>query len=141
MLSKRLFRFINKIALFAIVFASLAPTISHAFSSNNSSSFTQEICSSSGQKLFVQVVTTQGQQRLAELDIKSPGDNSPQSINHHLEHCPFCSNASNHVAIIVPHAPILVKLAEEAQLIAANSPVVLRTFSVVPPPSQAPPAL
>jgi hypothetical protein len=35
MLSKKLFRWMHKIALFAIVFASLAPSISHAFAAQN----------------------------------------------------------------------------------------------------------
>jgi hypothetical protein len=141
MLSKRLQRFISKVAIFAIVFASLAPTISHAFAKQNINSFSQEICSSSGQKLFIQVITTKGQEHITALDIQSPSDQTSKNINHHLDHCPFCSNPITHTVIIPPQAPIIAKLAEEAQIVAEISPVTLPSFSVLPPPSQAPPAL
>jgi hypothetical protein len=89
MVKQKLFRWMHKIALFAIVFASLAPSISHALSSHNDpKGFIQEICSAGGKKLYIQVVTTQGKQLQAELDVK-PGS-QPVSINHHMDHCPFC---------------------------------------------------
>jgi Protein of unknown function (DUF2946) len=142
MLSNKLFLLMHKIALFAIVFASLAPSISHAVAAQKgNNSFTQEVCSTNGKKITIQVITTKGQQFAAELSTKNTSENSPKSINHHLEHCPFCSNPSTDAAMEAPHAPIIAILEAEAQHIAAVSQVALPRFSVLPPPAQAPPAL
>jgi hypothetical protein len=103
MLSRKLFRWAHKIALFAIVFASLAPSISHALANQNGTQgFMQAICGVGGQKLYIQVVTTQGQSIQATLDTK-PGS-QPVSINHHLNHCPFC-NAGVANVVIPSHNP------------------------------------
>jgi hypothetical protein len=142
MLSKKLFLLMHKIALFAIIFAALAPSISHAMAAQQgTNSFTQEVCSTNGKKITIQVVTTKGQQFSAEFTTKNTGETTPKSINHHLEHCPFCANPSTDVAMDAPHAPMLAILEAQAQKIAAVSQVVLPRFSVLPPPAQAPPAL
>lgn len=132
----------HKIALFAIVFATLAPSISHALTSQQgTNSFTQEVCSTNGKKITIQVVTTKGQQFSAELTTKKTSETSPKSINHHLEHCPFCANPSTDAVIDAPHAPMIAILEAQAQHIAAVSHVALPRFSAFPPPAQAPPAL
>jgi hypothetical protein len=142
MISKWLFKFINKVALISIIFASLAPSISHALAAQQgTSSFTQEVCSTNGKKITIQVVTTKGQQFSAEFTTKNTGETAPKSINHHLEHCPFCANPSTDAALEAPHAPIIAILDAEAQQISAISQVVLTRFSVLPPPAQAPPTL
>jgi Protein of unknown function (DUF2946) len=142
MLSKKLFLLMHKIALFAIIFAAVAPSISHALAAEQgTSSFTQEVCSTNGKKITIQVLTTKGQQFSAEFTTKNTGETGPKSINHHLEHCPFCSKPSTDVAMEPPHAPMIAILEAEAQLITVVSQVVLARFSVLPPPAQAPPAL
>jgi hypothetical protein len=142
MLWKKLFLFVHKVALFAIIFATLAPSISHALTAQQgTSSFTQEVCSTNGKKITIQVVTTKGQQFSAEFTTKNTGETAPKSINHHLEHCPFCANPSTDAALEAPHAPIIAILDAEAQQISAISQVVLTRFSVLPPPAQAPPTL
>lgn len=145
MLSQKLFRLINKIALFAIVFASLAPSISHALAATSNTSFAQEVCTTTGAKITIQVITTKGKQLATELPAllteNSNQDKAPTGIQHHLQHCPFCANPSTAAAIPVPHAPIVAILEAQAQHIAVNSQAVLPRFSVVPPPAQAPPAL
>lgn len=142
MLPQKLFRWINKVALFAIVFASLAPSISYAVAAQQgSSSFAQEVCTTNGTKITIQVVTTKGKQLATELPAQSSENKAPTSIQHHLQHCPFCANPSADAAIQAPHAPIIAILATQAQQIAVNSQVVLPRFSVLPPPAQAPPAL
>jgi hypothetical protein len=89
MLSQKLFRWVNKVALFAIVFASLAPSVSHAIAAQQGiNSFAQEICSSDGKKITIQVVTTKGQQLQTGLD--TTPDANPVTITLHLNHCPFC---------------------------------------------------
>ena len=132
----------HKIALFAIIFVALAPSISHALAAQQgTNSFTQEVCSTNGKKITIQVVTTKGQQFSAEFTTKNTGETAPKSINHHLEHCPFCANPGTDAAMEAPHAPMIAILEAQAQHIDAVSQVVLTRFSVLPPPSQAPPAL
>ena len=139
MLSQKLFHWLSKIALFAIVFASLAPSISHALQANSGGAFKQEVCTTSGERITIQVITTQGKRLATELAAQSTSDKTPTGIQHHLQHCPFCANPSTDAAIQVPHAPIIAILASQAQHIAATSQVVLPRFSVLPPPAQAPP--
>ncbi len=142
MLSQKLFRWVNKFALFAIIFASLAPSISHALAAQQgANTFAQEICSTNGKKIIIQVVTTKGQQLATELSGQSTGEKMPAGIQHHLQHCPFCANPSTDAAIQAPHAPIVAVLTQEAQHTAATFQVDLPRFSVLPPPAQAPPAL
>jgi Protein of unknown function (DUF2946) len=151
MLSQKLFRWVNKIALFAIVFASLAPSISHALVAQqgagiNPSTFAQEVCTTSGTKITIQVLTTKGKQLATELPAQSTENNvsqdkEPVGIQHHLQHCPFCANPSTDAAIQAPHAPIIAILEAQAQRIAVNHQEVLPHFSVLPPPAQAPPRL
>ena len=146
MLSKKLFRLVNKVALFAIIFASIAPSISHAIAAQTGTSFAQEICSSNGKKITIQVLTTKGQQLATELVAKDLGAKSadkttPAGIQHHLQHCPFCVNPSTDAAIQAPHAPIVALLAAQTEKQAAIAPAVFASFSSLPPPSQAPPSL
>jgi hypothetical protein len=142
MLSQKLFRWVNKVALFAIVFASLAPSISHALAAQQgNNTFVQEVCTTNGTKITIQVLTTKGKQLATELPAQSTENTAPTNIQHHLQHCPFCANPSTDAAIQAPHAPIIAILAAQAQYIAVNSQAVLPRFSVLPPPAQAPPAL
>ncbi|MEQ1598630.1 MAG: DUF2946 family protein [Methylotenera sp.] len=141
MLSKKLFRLIHKIALFAIVFASLAPSISHALAAQGSASFAQEICTTDGKKITIQVVTTKGQQLATEFSQQSTSDKAPTGIQHHLQHCPFCANPSTDAAVEASHAPIIAILTAQAQQISVATQTVLPRFSALPPPAQAPPAL
>ncbi len=140
MLSRSLFRWMHKVALFAIVFASLAPSISHALANQNGTQgFMQAICGVGGQKLYIQVVTTKGQSIQAALDTK-PGS-QPVSIDHHLNHCPFCTNPNTSVGIEPPSLPIIKFLAMQEQYLAIVTQPVFSSFSVLPPPAQAPPQL
>jgi hypothetical protein len=141
MLSKKLFRWVNEVALFAIVFASLAPSISHALQANGGGGFAQEICTTSGEKITIQVVTTKGQQLATEFSQQSSNDKTPTGIQHHLQHCPFCANPSTDAALEAPHTPIIAILTAQAQHISATSQAVLSRFSALPPPAQAPPTL
>jgi hypothetical protein len=141
MFSKKLFRLTHKIALFAIVFASLAPSISHALQANNGAGFAQEICTTSGEKITIQVVTTKGQQLATEFSQPSSNDKVPTGIQHHLQHCPFCANPSTDAALEAPHTPIIAILTAQAQQISVITKTVLPRFSALPPPAQAPPAL
>jgi Protein of unknown function (DUF2946) len=140
MLSQKLFKFFNTIALVAIVFASLAPSISHALQANNSEGFAQEVCTTTGEKITIQVLTTKGQQLSTELPAQT-SEKQPAGIQHHLQHCPFCANPSTDAVLQAPHAPIIAILTAQAQQISATTQAVLPRFSVLPPPAQAPPSI
>lgn len=138
MLSKRLFRFIHRIALFAIVFASVAPSISHALAAqNNSNSFTQEVCTSTGEKVVIKVVTTKGQQLETEFVVSK---SSPKTMAMHLEHCPFCSNGAASSSLPATNTLIIALLTATAQQIAQYAVPSVVSRSYVSPPSQAPPS-
>jgi Protein of unknown function (DUF2946) len=139
MLSQRLFKLINKIALFAIVFASLAPSVSHALAAQQrTSTFAQEVCTADGSKVTIQVVTTKGKQIATELPAQT-SEKVPTGIQHHMQHCPFCANPSTDAALQAPHTPIIAFLTVQTEKQAAIKPVVFSSFSPLPPPAQAPP--
>ena len=140
MLSKKLFLLLHKIALFAIVFASLAPSVSHAVAAQNSTnSFIQEICSSSGKKISIQVQTTKGQQLAIDFAIKQTP--KPQNIAMHLEHCPFCGGHFSAATLPASNSVIIAQLAATAQKAAEYVTPVFASHTYVSPPAQAPPSL
>ncbi len=87
------------IALLAILFSALAPSISHALA--NASADAVEVCTVNGYKLV----------KLA------PGDNNkaPASAKHGMEHCAFCATHGGSDAI--PTAPATVLLADGGRAI------------------------
>lgn len=138
MLSKRLFRFVHSIAFLAIVFASVAPSISHALAAqNNTNSFAQEVCTSTGEKVVIQVVTTKGKQLATEFVVTKA---SPKTMSMHLEHCPFCGSAAMAASLPVSNTFIIAQLEAIAQKLAEYSSPVVVTHPYVSPPSQAPPS-
>ena len=139
MLPQKIFKLINKIALCAIVFASLAPSISHALAATNGTSFAQEICTSNGQKISIEVITTQGQKLTTEFAINK--SEAPKNITMHLEHCPFCSSAAAAVALPSLQLEIIALLEITAQKAARYAAPMLASPHYKSPPSQAPPHL
>jgi Protein of unknown function (DUF2946) len=144
MLSKKLFRWMHKIALFAIVFASLAPSISHAFAAQNGqynllqNSFSQEICSSNGNKVVIKVFTTQGKQLETEFAVNKT---QPKNIAMHLDHCPFCGAGAAAATLPANNLSIIALLTEKAQKAAEYAAPVFFSNTYKTPPSQAPPGL
>lgn len=122
-----------------MVFASLAPTVSHALVTlTGNKAFTQQICTSNGTKVVIQVKTTMGQQLATELTLNSNLP-KPQTTENHFEHCPFCTNP--HSTVDLPKASDLIiqTLAVEAQKIAEQAVVAVAFQPYLTPPSQAPP--
>jgi hypothetical protein len=91
-------RFAAWVACFAMLFAALAPSVSHALSMSRGEIWS-EICSASGTK-FVKVSVDQG-------GIADPATQG--SI--HLEHCPFCATHAESFAL-PPNAGFIVPLIE-----------------------------
>ena len=140
MLSKKLFRLMHKIALFAIVFASLAPSVSHAIAAQNgTNSFIQEICSSGGKKISIQVQTSKGQQLFVDFAVKQSVE--PKNIAMHLEHCPFCAGHFAAATLPASNTVIIAQLALTAQKAAEYAVPVFASHSYVLPPAHAPPSL
>ncbi len=137
MLFKTLFRFMHRIALFAIIFASVAPSISHALAAqSNSNSFAQEVCTSTGEKVIIQVVTTKGKQLTTEFVVTK---SAPKTMPMHLEHCPFCGSAATAASLPATNALIIALLEQVAQQLAEYSSPIVVFHSYALPPSQAPP--
>lgn len=84
-------------ALVAIMLAALVPSLSLSFPMQGGKSFVQEVCSSQGNKLVIQVITTQGKLRATLIDY--PPSQKPVSLSHHLNHCPFCHMAMDDVVV------------------------------------------
>lgn len=129
---------ISRIIMMVMVFASLAPTVSHALVSvTGNKAFTQQICTSNGSKVVIQVKTTMGKQLATELAIA--GKSASQTTENHFEHCPFCVNP--HSTAYLPEANDLIiqTLAAEAQTIAEQAVVAVAFQPYLTPPSHAPP--
>lgn len=138
MLSRKLFHWMHRVALFAIVFASLAPSISHALAANQDiNGFAQEICTTEGKSITIQVLTTKGQQLATELE-KAP---FTKSVISHLNHCPFCNNPSVNAMLEPPHAFIVAMLVAQAEQLDVATSTAIPHFTALPPPAQAPPLL
>ena len=130
----------HKIALFSIIFASLAPSISHAVAAQNgTNSFMQEVCSASGKKISIQVVTTKGQQLSVDFAVKQSAQ--PKNIAMHLEHCPFCGGHFSAATLSASNAAIIAQLTATAQKTAEYAAPVFANQLYVSPPAQAPPSL
>ena len=75
-------RFAAWIACFAILFAALAPSVSHAMAAARGDTWT-EICSAAGIKL-----------------VKADNPDNAEQTSKHLEHCPFCATHPSSVALL-----------------------------------------
>lgn len=140
MLSKKLFSWVHKVALFAIVFASLAPSVSHALAAQQGiNSFAQEICSSDGKKITIQVVTTKGQ--LLQTGLETQSDRSPVTITLHLNHCPFCHAGISDIVISSRNPAFEFYLAQQVvQQRFTYQPLVVPTIKQSAHLSRAPPS-
>ena len=92
MFSKRLRLFVSKAILMVMVFASLAPTLSHAFtSSTGPKNVWQEICTLQGTKRIAAGFTLNTKD-FALSSSSNPASNPSMPTVMHFEHCPFCLN-------------------------------------------------
>ena len=127
-------------ALMAIMLAALMPTLTVAFPMQSGKSFVQEVCSSQGNKLVIQVITTQGKLRSTLIDYQP--SQKPVSLSHHLNHCPFCQMALDQVTIPA-HSPAYILFQKTQATIALSeyqAPVV-SSFYPTAHLSRAPPLI
>lgn len=141
MLPQKLFRWMHRIAIVAMLFVSLAPSVSHALAGQGSAAgFMQEICGTGGKKLYIQVVTTQGKQIQASFDIKP--DNQSKSISQHMTHCPFCHAGVADIDLPIrnPAFALYLEAIADAQAFHYLAPFTSHTFQTAHL-TRAPPAL
>ena len=125
--------------MMVMVFATLAPTLSHAMANMTGNiAISQQICTSTGTTVVIQVKTTMGQQLATAFELSS-NPSKPQIADTHFKHCPYCANAYS--ADILPQAnALIIKALEiEAQTIAQHAVVNVAFQPYLSPPSQAPP--
>jgi len=125
-------------ALMAIMLAALVPSLSLAFPMQGGKTFVQEVCSSQGGKLVIQVLTTQGKLRATLIDYQP--SQKPVSLSHHLTHCPFCHMAMDD-AILPSHSPayVLFYQAQASVALSDYQPPVISSFYPTAHTSRAPP--
>jgi len=145
MLQTRYKSIVLKLLTTVMLFASLAPTVSHALvSMTGNSGFTQKICTTNPQgetTIVLQVKTTMGKQLATALTIKTDAFNAQDShgINSHFEHCPFCASTHLVADLPTPLSFIIQTLTTEAELLAQLAVPVISFQPYLNPPSQAPP--
>ncbi|CAG0973326.1 hypothetical protein MTYP_01353 [Methylophilaceae bacterium] len=110
--------------MLAIVFASLAPAVSHAFAARSAPlTLWQEICTAQGTKMIASVITQPAdhQENLA--------DQPMQPHMGALEHCPFCFSHAG--AVGVPpgnHVLFVAELNAADAVDVYQSPLIQRYF-------------
>ena len=116
------------IACWAILFNTLVPTLSYAFSAANGNSVLQEICSASGAK-YASVGAADA--------IKMPGGASL----HHLDHCPYCLSDGSAPALptTLPAAPAVAETGAYYPPLFYTAPAPLFSWSASKP--RGPPSL
>lgn len=83
------------IALLAVLFSALAPSISHALASRDAPGGMMEICTANGYKLVKLAVVDDGK--------------APSSAQHGMEHCAFCAtHGGSHALTGTPSAALAI---------------------------------
>ncbi|WP_242402176.1 DUF2946 family protein [Methylophilus sp. OH31] len=138
MVTRRFQQWMARMALMAIMLAALVPSLSLAFPMQSGKTFVQEVCSSQGGKLVIQVLTTQGKLRATLIDYQP--SQKPVSLSHHLNHCPFCHMAMDDVVVPSPSpAYILFQQAQANIALSEYRAPVVSNFYPTAHTSRAPP--
>lgn len=132
-------RFVSLIALAAVLFATLAPTISHALESQSnaaqSGSLWQQVCSAQGIKTIPSVLVSINGKSLKQ------NDSQPSKMGMHFEHCPYCFSHAGSVGLPASTTALFlaeINAVEHIDIYA--SPLVVAYYSNSHP-SRAPPSL
>ena len=132
-------RLASWIAIAAIVFSALAPTIAHAFPAKNTpQTLWQELCTAQGTKLIANDAIPGS--------IGQPGSQIPTRPSHdkmgmHFEHCPYCFSHAGSVGLPSATASLVFVATETTQLAESYIAPVLPRHYQSANPSQAPPFL
>ncbi len=116
MFLRRYQELIAKLALFVVLFASLAPSVSHAVALHTgNTAFSQTICTTNGDVVVIEVLTTKGQEIKTELTLNQTGSESNKHIEINLIHCPFCATAGADLSVAQLTPFYLFTLAKQAK--------------------------
>ena len=129
MFKSTLNRLASWIALIAIIFASLAPTISYALPTTNAASFQQEICDAQGVKRIVSVDFGVEQK-------SSPDQNQSPML---LEHCPYCVSHMTHVGATNRQVTIFLAELNAVSRVDIYSAPLVQAYFPISHPAHAPP--
>jgi len=141
MFFKRHQRVFSYITMMVMLFASLAPSVSHALANvTGERSFIQEVCNSKGEKVVIQVTTTMGKQLTTEFSV-SKNSNKSNSVEHHFKHCPFCLNPGVHALLINNTSEALFINSGKSFFKTSYLAPVLSALLLSSHPSRAPPSL
>lgn len=141
MFLKRYQRVFSYITMIVMLFASLAPSVSHALAQvTGERSFIQEVCNSKGEKVVIQVTTTMGKQLTTEFSISKNSDKS-NTAEHHFKHCPFCLNPGVHALPIINSSEALFLDSGKSFFQASYLAPILSALLLSAHPSRAPPSL
>jgi hypothetical protein len=136
----KLHKLISKIALFAILFASFAPSITGFMTLQKGfGGFKQSVCSSLGnytlsyKPIFVNV-------KVSALALNTKGQQeSPSNNQLHVNHCWFCSKLHSNCAIETTAITFIGMLVKPIHAVAWTKKSDLPHNSVCIPPAQGPP--
>lgn len=133
-------RLASWIAIAAIVFSALAPTISYAFSSKSTpQTLWQELCTAQGTKLIAND-TIPGS--IGQPGSQIPTQPSQDKMGMHFEHCLYCFSHAGSVGLPPATASfVFVATGQTAQLAESYIAPVLPLYYQSANPSQAPPSL
>jgi len=127
-------RLASWIAIAAIMFSALAPTISYAFSSKSMpQTLWQELCTAQGTRLVANDAIP---------DSQFPIQPAQDKIGMHFEHCPYCFSHAGSVGLPPATASFVFGATSQAvQLDESYIAPVLPLYYQSANPSQAPPSL
>jgi hypothetical protein len=129
---------LSLVALCVITFATIAPFMASVASPASAKSFVQEICSKNGQRLLLNVVTTQGNLISTLIDVKSEQKRS--SLAHQFDHCPFCFFGAEHATFTVTRFVFIhFQKVRSTRVLARTDTPVPPSFFYKSHPTRAPP--
>jgi hypothetical protein len=129
-------RIISLIALVAVLFASLAPTISHALEvQKGNQTLWQEVCSAQGIKVIPNTFTAVSNQA------SKKNNSQPNKVGMHFEHCPYCFSHAGSVGLPASSTALfLAEINAVEHIDIYVSPLVFSYYSTSHP-TRAPPVL
>ena len=133
-------RLASWIAISAIVFTALAPTIAHAFPAKNTpQTLWQELCTAQGTKLITNDAIPRS---IGQLGSQIPTQPARDKMGMHFEHCPYCFSHAGSVGLPPATASfLLIATGQTARLAELYIAPVLPLYHQSANPSQAPPSL
>ena len=100
MFKRNYYRLASWIAIAAVLFAALAPTISYAFpASSQPQTLWQELCTAQSTKLVPGLIAGDTQQKPAS-----------GGMVMHFEHCPYCFSHAGSIAMLFDSNPAVMRL-------------------------------